>query len=266
MNKNKLLELQDNFDLTKDVLLNDYTTKAVTKTIVGQPVGQFYGYQAVGIIRTNEQLANAPIPFTGNKAVKSQLGDIEYVDQNKDGLIDDKDLTYIGNPQPKFTYGFNNTFKYKNVDLGIFLQGAYGNKVMNLTRRAGTKNQRLYENQLAEAVDFWTPDNVDAKYPRPDGADGHPNIAISDRYVEDGSYLRIQQMTLGYNLPSEVLSKASISKLRFYLGVQNLYTFTKYTGYDPEVGSYNQDALLSGIDSGRYPTNRSFTFGMNLEF
>ncbi len=91
------MELQDNFDLTKDVLLNDYTTKAVTKTIVGQPVGQFYGYQAVGIIRTNEQLANAPIPFTGNKAVKSQLGDIEYVDQNKDGLIDDKDLTYIGN-------------------------------------------------------------------------------------------------------------------------------------------------------------------------
>ena len=265
-NKNKLLELQDNFDLTKDVLLNDYTTKAVTKTIVGQPVGQFYGYQAVGIIRTNEQLANAPIPFTGNKAVKSQLGDIEYVDQNKDGLIDDKDLNYIGNPQPKFTYGFNNTFKYKNVDLGIFLQGADGNKVMNLTRRAGTKNQRLYENQLAEAVDFWTPDNVDAKYPRPDGADGHPNIAISDRYVEDGSYLRIQQMTLGYNLPSEVLSKASISKLRFYLGVQNLYTFTKYTGYDPEVGSYNQDALLSGIDSGRYPTNRSFTFGLNLEF
>ena len=245
MNKNKLLELQDNFDLTKDVLLNDYTTKAVTKTVVGQPVGQFYGYQAVGIIRTNEQLANAPIPFTGNKAVKSQLGDVEYVDQNKDGLIDDKDLTYIGNPQPKFTYGFNNTFKYKNVDLGIFLQGSYGNKVMNLTRRAGTKNQRLYENQLAEAVDFWTPDNVDAKYPRPDGADGHPNIAISDRYVEDGSFLRIQQMTLGYNLSSDVLSKANISKLRFYLGVQNLYTFTKYTGYDPEVGSYNQDALLS---------------------
>ncbi|WP_348798736.1 SusC/RagA family TonB-linked outer membrane protein [Flavobacterium adhaerens] len=265
-NKNKLLELQDNFDLTKDVLLNDYTTKAVTKTIVGQPVGQFYGYQAVGIIRTNEQLANAPIPFTGNKAVKSQLGDIEYVDQNKDGLIDDKDLTYIGNPQPKFTYGFNNTFNYKNVDLGIFLQGSYGNKVMNLTRRAGTKNQRLYENQLAEAVDFWTPDNIDAKYPRPDGTDGHPNIAISDRYVEDGSYLRIQQMTLGYNLPSDVISKASMSKLRFYVGVQNLYTFTKYTGYDPEVGSYNQDALLSGIDSGRYPTNRTFTFGLNLEF
>ncbi|HSD08478.1 TonB-dependent receptor [Flavobacterium sp.] len=266
LNRNELLELQDNFDLTKDVMLNDYTNKAVTKTVVGEPVGQFYGYQAVGIIRTNEQLANAPIPFTGNKAVKSQLGDIEYVDQNKDGLIDDKDLTFIGNPQPKFTYGFNNTFKYKNVDLGIFLQGSYGNKVMNLTRRAATKNQRLYENQLAEAVDFWTPENVDAKYPRPDGGDGHPNIAISDRYVEDASYLRIQQVTLGYNLPSDIISKAGMSKLRFYLGIQNLYTFTDYTGYDPEVGSYNQDALLTGIDSGRYPTNRSFTFGLNLEF
>jgi len=266
MNRNELLSLQDNFDLTKDVMLNDYTNKAVTKTVVGQPIGQFYGYETVGIIRTNEQLANAPIPFTGNKAVKSQLGDVEYVDQNKDGLIDEKDLTFIGSPQPKFNYGFNNTFKYKNIDLGVMLQGSYGNKVMNLTRRAGTKNQRLYENQLAEAVDFWTPENTDAKYPRPDGADGHPNIAISDRYVEDGSYLRIQQVTLGYGLPSDILSKAGLSKLRFYLGVQNLYTFTKYTGYDPEVGSYNQDELLSGIDSGRYPTNRSFTFGMNIEF
>lgn len=211
-------------------------------------------------------MANAPIPFTGNKAVKSVLGDVEYVDQNKDGLIDEKDLTYIGNPMPDFTYGINNTFKYKNLDLSIFLQGSQGGKVMNLTRRAATKNQRLYENQLAEAADFWTPENPNAKYPRPDGGDGHPNIAISDRYVEDGSYLRISQLTFAYNLPSDVLSKTKLSKLRFYASVQNLYTFTKYTGYDPEIGDYNQNALLSGIDSGRYPTNRTITLGMNVEF
>ncbi|MRX41728.1 SusC/RagA family TonB-linked outer membrane protein [Flavobacterium sp. LC2016-23] len=265
-NNNKLLSLAENFDLIKEVQVNGYTTKTVTKSEVGQPIGQFYGYQTVGIIRTNEQLANAPIPFTGNKATKSVLGDVEYVDQNKDGLIDEKDLTYIGNPMPDFTYGLNNTFKYKNLDLTVFLQGSQGGKVMNLTRRAATKNQRLYENQLAEAADFWTPDNPNAKYPRPDGGDGHPNIAISDRYVEDGSFLRISQLTFAYNLPSDILSKTKLSKLRFYASVQNLYTFTKYTGYDPEIGDYNQNALLSGIDSGRYPTNRTITFGMNVEF
>ncbi|MWB95984.1 SusC/RagA family TonB-linked outer membrane protein [Flavobacterium sp. GA093] len=265
-NNNELLSLVENFDLIKDVQVNGYTTKTVTKSEVGQPIGQFYGYETVGIIRTNEQLANAPIPFTGNKAVKSVLGDVEYVDQNQDGLIDEKDLTYIGNPQADFIYSFNNSFRYKNLDLSIFLQGSQGNKVMNLTGRAATKNQRLYENQLAEAADFWTPENVDAKYPRPDGGDGHPNIAISDRYVEDGSYLRISQLTFGYNLPSDVISKTKLSKLRFYASVQNLYTFTKYTGYDPEIGDYNQNALLSGIDSGRYPTNRTITLGMNVEF
>ena len=265
-NNNKLLSLVDNFDLIKDVQVNGYTTKTVTKTEVGQPIGQFYGYETVGIIRTNEQLANAPIPFTGNKAVKSVLGDVEYKDQNKDGLIDEKDLTYIGNPQADFVYGFTNSFRYKNVDLSIFLTGSQGNKVMNLTRRAATKNQRLYENQLAEAADFWTPENPNAKYPRPDGGDGHPNIAISDRYVEDGSYLRISQLTFGYTLPSDILSKAKLTKLRFLVSAQNLYTFTKYTGYDPEIGDYNQNALLSGIDSGRYPTNRTITLGLNVEF
>jgi TonB-linked SusC/RagA family outer membrane protein len=265
-NQNELMSLQGNFDLTKDAGVNGYTQKTVTKTIVGQAVGQFYGYETVGIIRTEEQLANAPIPFTGNKAVKSVLGDVEYVDQNKDGLIDEKDLTFIGNPHPDFTYGFNNTFKYKNFDFGIFLQGSQGNDVMNLTRRAATKNQKLYENQLAEAIDFWTVDNVNAKYPRPDGGDGHPNIAISDRYVEDGSFLRVQEVKFAYSLPSDIISKAYLTKLRFYASVQNLYTFTKYTGYDPEVGSYNQDPLLAGIDSGRYPTNRTITFGMNVEF
>ncbi|PKB17820.1 TonB-dependent receptor [Flavobacterium sp. 5] len=263
---NELLSLQNNFDLIKEVPVNGYTNKTVTKTVVGQPIGQFYGYETVGIIRTNEQLANAPIPFTGGKPAKSVLGDIEYVDQNKDGLIDEKDLTFIGSPHPNFTFGFNNTFKYKGFDAAVFIQGSQGNKVLNLTRRAATKNQRLYENQLAEAADFWTPDNVNAKYPRPDGADGHPNLEISDRYVEDGSYIRLQNITFGFSLPSDVISKVKLTKLRFYGGLQNLYTFTKYTGYDPEVGSYNQDALLSGIDSGRYPTNKSFTFGLNVEF
>lgn len=265
-NENELRSLVNNFDLVKEVLVNDYTTKTVTKSVVGQPVGQFYGYQVAGIIRTNEQLAVAPIPSTGNKAVKSQLGDIEYVDQNKDGLIDEKDLTFIGNPNPDFTYSFNNSFRYKNFELSVFFIGSQGNDILNMTRRDATRNQRLYENQFAEAVDFWTPDNPNAKLPRPDGSDGHPNIAISDRYVEDGSYLRIQQLTFGYNLPSDVLSKVKLSKLRFFLSGQNLYTFTKYSGYDPEVGAINQDALLNGIDSGRYPTNRTFTLGMNVEF
>lgn len=265
-NQNELRSLVNNFDLIKTINVNDYTTKTVTKSVVGQPVGQFYGYEVVDIIRNNEQLANAPIPYTGNKAVKSQLGDIEYVDQNKDGLIDERDLTFIGDPNPDFTYSFNNSLRYKNFDFTVFFVGSQGNDILNMTRRDATKNQRLYENQLAEAADFWTPENPNAKYPRPDGGDGNPNIAVSDRYVEDGSYFKIQQLTFGYALPKDVVSKARLTRLRFFVSAQNLYTFTKYSGYDPEIGSINQDALLTGIDAGRYPTNRTCTFGMNVEF
>lgn len=265
-NENELVSMLNGINLAKTTMLNGYTPAVVTNTKVGEPIGQFYGYQSLGIIRTQEQLDKAAVPFTGTKPAPSSLGDVEYKDQNGDGVINEKDVVAIGNPQPKFTFGFNNVFKYKNFDLNVFLQGAQGNRILNLTKRTGTMNASLYQNQLAEAADFYSADNTDAKYPRPVVGIGHANLLISDRYVEDGSYVRIQSLVLGYNLPSDVISQVRLTRLRLHAGVQNLYTFTDYSGYDPEIGSTNQDVLLSGIDNGRYPSPRTFTLGLNVEF
>lgn len=265
--KNELLSITNGLDLQRIVELSSNDPKTITNTVVGQSIGQFYGLQSLGIIRTEEQLASAPIPHLGVKDAPSQLGDVLYKDQDGDGLITAKDNVLIGNPHPDFTYGFTNNFKYKSFELNIFLQGSQGNDIFNLTRRAGTTNSTLYQNQLAEAGNFWTVDNVNAKYPRPIlDSPGHANMAISDRYVEDGSYLRIQNITFAYSLPSDIIAKAKLSKVRLYTGIQNLYTFTDYSGYDPEVGSLNQDALLTGVDNGRYPSPRTFTLGLNVEF
>ncbi len=263
---NEVVSVYSGASIQKTVAFNDYTTGIVTNTTSGRPIGQFYGLETRRIIRTEEELAQAPQTFFGTSAQTSQLGDIEYVDQNGDGFIDDSDLTFIGNPNPDFTYGFTNKFNYMGFELSVFLQGSVGNEILNLTRRATTLNTNLYQNQLAEAIDFWSPDNTDGKLPRPVGSLGHPNIRVSDRYVEDGTYLRIQNLTFGYTLPTEVVNKFYLSKLRVYTSAQNLLTFTDYSGYDPEVGAFNQDALLNGVDNGRYPTPRTITLGLNVEF
>lgn len=260
--KNEVTEIQDGLDLSRSILLNDFTPAIVTNTVEGKPMGLFYGHHYEGIFTSADQLAGAPT-YYGNAP---QLGDAIYQDVNNDGAIDEKDLKFIGNPHPDFTYGFTNNFAYKGIELSIFVQGSQGNDIMNLTRRAGTLNANLYTNQLAEAIDFYSADNTDASLPRPVNSLSHPNNKISDRYVEDGSYLRIQNVTLGYSLPTDLISKLKLTRLRIYGSVQNLHTFTKYKGYDPEVGSFNQDPLFMNIDNGRYPTPRTFTMGLNVEF
>ncbi|KAF2330011.1 MAG: TonB-dependent receptor [Flavobacterium nitrogenifigens] len=267
--KNNLDEIANGIVLTQEVNTNGYQPVVVTNTTIGNPIGLFYGYKTDGIFKDQTVLDNAPIQFgqaVGTGAGETALGDVKYVDVNGDGKIDANDKTFIGNPHPKFTYGFTNNFKYKNVDLSIFLQGSYGNDVMNLTRRAGTTNASLYDNQLVEAMDYYSPTNTASNNPRPIADSSNNNLLISDRYVEDGSYLRIQNITLGYSLPQDVISKYKISRLRLYGSAQNLYTFTNYSGYDPEIGSFNQNVLLSGIDNGRYPVARTFLIGLNLEF
>lgn len=264
--KNRVNEIVSGLEIPQEVNFNDYTVGTVTNTSTGNPIGMFYGLQTNGIIRTQEQLDAAPLIGFSNTPETSQLGDVLYVDKNGDGIINDKDITTIGNPHPDFTFGFTNSFAYKGLDLSVFLQGSVGNDIMNLTRRAGTLNSNLYQNQLAEAADFWTADNVDASLPRPVGALSHQNLRVSDRFVEDGSYLRIQNVTLGYSFPTELLSQLKITRLRIYTSIQNLHTFTNYKGYDPEVGAFNQRVLLTGIDNGRYPTPRTFSMGLNVEF
>lgn len=267
--QNEILSIPDGLALFEKINTNGYLPVVVTNSVVGNPMGMFYGYQAEGLFTSLEQLNAAPIQFgqsVGTAAGQTYLGDVKYKDTNGDGKIDEGDKTLMGNPHPDFTFGFTNTFKYKNVDFSVFVQGSQGNEILNLTKRSGTSNASLYTNQLVEAANFWTPTNTNTNIPRAISSNTNHNLEISDRYVEDGSYVRIQNVTLGYSFPQSFLSKAKISKVRLYGSVQNLHTFTKYSGYDPEIGSFNQSPLLTGIDNGRYPSPRTYTIGFNLEF
>lgn len=267
--KNNLDEIANGIVLTQEVNTNGYQPVVVTNTTINNPIGLFYGYVAEGLFKDQATLNSAPIQFgqaVGNGAGETALGDVKYKDVNDDGKIDANDKTFIGNPHPEFTFGFTNNFKYKNFDCSIFLQGSYGNDVMNLTKRAGTTNSSLYDNQFVDALDYYSATNVTSNNPRPIADASNTNLLISSRYVEDGSYLRIQNLTIGYSLPQDLISKCNISRLRFYGTAQNLFTFTNYSGYDPEIGSFNQNVLLSGIDNGRYPVARTFSLGLNLEF
>jgi TonB-dependent starch-binding outer membrane protein SusC len=267
--KNEVVSLVGGLPLTQQINTNGFLPVVVTNTIVGEPIGMFYGYQTAGLFTNLTDLNNAPLQFgrtVGTNPGQTYLGDVKYLDVNGDGVVNDKDKTVIGNPHPDFTFGFTNNFKYKNFDLSVFFQGSVGNDVMNLTKRSGTINNQLFTNQLTEASNFWTPTNTETDIPRPIGNIANQNTEISDRFIEDGSYVRVQNLTLGYSLPQALLSKAKINALKIYGSVQNLYTFTNYSGYDPEIGTFNQSPLLSGIDNGRYPTPRLFSLGLNLEF
>lgn len=261
--KNKLLSLVNGMsNIDERVNINGYQPMIATNTLIGNPIGTFWGFKSNGLYRSDADITNSPTVY--GKA--PQLGDVIYTDINSDGDINDLDKTIIGNPHPDFTFGFTNNFKYRSFDLSFFLTGSVGNEILNLTRRNGTQNAMMYQNQLKEALDFWSPENPNATQPRLINSISHPNIMISDRYIEKGDYIRLQNVTLGYTIAPEFASQLNVSKLRIYATAQNLLTFTDYTGYDPEIGSFNQNVLLSGVDNGRYPTPRTFIFGINLDF
>ncbi|SNR31264.1 SusC/RagA family TonB-linked outer membrane protein [Lutibacter flavus] len=267
--KNTVNELVGDYTINGSTSLDD-TNQVLTRTRVGDPIGMFYGYQVEGIFRTMSDLETAPIQFgqaIGDNSVISRtwLGDVKFRDVNGDNMIDENDRTVIGNPHPDLTFGFQNTFRYKDFDFAMFIQGSYGNDVFNAIGRTLTATNLTYRNQLSSVLDYWSVANPNGTAPR-FTSNSTPNINISDRYIEDGSYLRIQNVRLGYSLPSDIAKKAGMSKLKIYGSIQNLHTFTSYSGYDPEVGSLNQNALLMGVDNGRYPTPRTFTLGIDVEF
>lgn len=267
--KNTVQSLANNSGPIIGEIMTGFLHMPVTRTEVGNPIGQFYGYKVAGIFQTDEQLRDAPIQFgrpVENTQAGTWLGDIQYQDLNEDGVIDERDQTFIGDPNPKFTYGFTNTFSFRSFDVSVFVNGSYGAKILNVLDRTIGGMSSLYQNQLAAQSGFWTPINADSDIPAPKGGTDNPNLAISDRYIESGSFLRIQNINLGYSLPQSLISRAKLSRLRLYASVQNLHTFTPYTGYDPEIGSINQNAFLTNIDIGRYPIPRTYTFGVNAEF
>lgn len=296
-NKNKLLSLSD----TENATLVGYGQwgDVVCVSEIGKPLYNFYGYKVEGVYKDLDDIQNSAKPakypsdgvFSRGNTV--WVGDIKYKDVDENGIIDERDRTDLGSPLPKFTFGWTNTFRYKNLDLSIFLNGSYGNKVMNYNSLTLTHMNSTWTNQLQSVVSkrarlepidptivyadgskwFDHIDNVrvknpGTKIPHTSINDPNDNDRISDRYVEDGSFLRIKNITLGYTFPKALLNKAKIENLRVYVNIQNLYTFTKYTGYDPEVGASTQDSsgLTYGMDNGRYPSPAMYSFGLNITF
>ena len=232
---------------------------------VGQPLGSFYGFVADGIIQSKDELTalNAKSPTGFYQSSGTAPGDIKFKDVNGDGVINDDDRAFIGNPNPKFTYGLNNTFTFKGFDLNIFLQGSQGNDVYNLNRYYLEGGLAAATNAGTIALDRWTPTNTNTTVPRAVFNDPNQNNRISSHYIENGSYMRIKLLTLGYTLPQSLLTTLHSQRIRVYVSAQNLATFTKYTGFDPELG--NQGNSL-GVDRGIYPQARVFLAGVNLGF
>ena len=269
-----------------------------TYTTVGEPVAQFYGYNVIGMFEKEDDfykkdingdylldakgdrmIVALPEGKEVNEGTGIWYGDYIYEDRNDDGVIDEQDRTFLGNPEPKFTFGINNDFHWKGFDVNLFLTGSVGNKVFNyLAQQQSNPTNRWVtlksvcdyaKYDLIDAAGERTLDNMQMTNPgastyRIDQATANENSRMSSVFIENGSYLRIKNLAIGYTLPKKWLQKVKIENLRVYFNVQNLYTFTKYKGYDPEVGAYNQGVLLRGVDYARYPSQRIYTFGLNL--
>ncbi|GLR18197.1 SusC/RagA family TonB-linked outer membrane protein [Portibacter lacus] len=232
----------------------------ITRTVEGLPIGQYYGHIADGIFNDLSEIAEAPFQETGTRP-----GDIKFRDINGDGVINDADKTFIGSPHPDFTVNVINDINIGNFDISIFIRGVYGNEVFNMLAR-DIEGTGAWVNQSQVVLDRWTTDNLDAEVPRANGNDPNSNRRISSRFVEDGSYIRLQNASIGYTLPKVLTNKYKISLIRLYASGQNLFTFSKYSGYDPEIGSFNQNPLINGVDNGRFPVGRSITCGANINF
>ncbi len=224
----------------------------VTASRVGLPIGAFYGYKTDGVFQTQAEL-NASPHISG-----AQVGDLRFVDVNGDGKIDNRDRTYIGSPIPTFIFGCSINFEYKGIDLAIDIQGQTGNKIFN-AKAIVRPDQYNYESNVLGA---WT--GPGTSNTEPIASSGGNNYLPSDHFVQDGSFIRIRDLILGYTLPSKITQKAYIQKLRIYLKADNLLTWTKYTGYTPEIGSSN--VLSNGVDYGAYPTTSVYSLGLNLNF
>lgn len=254
-NRNKVLDLGpgvDNF-----IPIDPSNTPRPSGIVqVGQPLGSFYMYKTNGVFQAGDDFSLSPL-------AKTEPGSQKYQDVNHDGQITQAgDRTIVGNSQPKFLASITNTFKYKNFDLTIFFQSSYGNKIFNNTR-AELETGSGFIGAYGTLANRWTPTNTNTDMHR---AVEDPSPTLSDRFVEDGSYLRLKNLTFGYTLPQTIASKARFSKVRIYVSGQNLLTWTNYTGFDPEVSRNGQSALNSGIDNGVYPNSKSIMGGLSLSF
>ena len=268
MNRNKVTALTNNqYSLMSQVSWDyNYNSQYPYITQVGKPSGMMYGYIYEGTYKYDDFNGNVLKDGVAymNSVGKEQTrpGDPKYRDVNHDGVIDDNDRTIIGCGQPLHTGGFGNTFNYKNFDVNLFFAWSYGNDVINANRLIFENGSKQNLNLLASYADHWSESNVDSDIPRI-GANGM-NV-YSSRVVEDGSFLRLKNLSVGYTFPRAVLRKLHVDTMRAYLNIDNLFTITKYSGPDPEVSTRNS-VLTPGFDWSAYPRSRGITAGVSLTF
>ncbi|MDE5622364.1 MAG: TonB-dependent receptor [Alistipes sp.] len=288
VNRNEVLALNERSQVLYYGVGTYFSAAFSTASIVkeGQPMGVFYGYRTDGYFANEREVLEAPVQVEDgnnpgqnlfNKTSGVYVGDLRFQDLNKDGKIDANDQTVIGDPNPDFTFGWSNTFTYKNFDLSIGLNGVCGGDVLNIARYRTEALNNQWDNQSRRVIDRariatdpagqpYLANPTTARTPRAALNDINGNNRMSDRWLEDGSYLRIQNITLGYTLPRRWVSKLGMQNLKVYCTLQNLYTWTGYSGYDPEVGAFNQSAAMQNYDMGRYPTPRMYILGVNIGF
>ncbi len=239
----------------------------MTRTMAGQPIQSFYGYVVDGIFQTQDEINNSPKQETKTAPGDLKFRDISGPDGKPDGVITADDRMFLGNYLPDYSYSLNFNANYKNFDASIFFQGVQGNKIFNAARIISEGMARLFGSGTA-VLNAWTPNNTNTDVPRAIGGDPNTNVRPSTRWIENGSYLRLKNITIGYTVPNSLLqsmTRNAISSFRVYIGSQNLVTFTKYKGWDPEIGSKNT-TLTNGIDYGQYPAARSFLVGLQVGF
>lgn len=272
--------------------------QTATMTRAGHPIGVFYGYITDGLFENEQDILSHAVQVLDQSSVTPTnpvgknladrrdgvwIGDLKFRDISGDGKIDTEDQTVIGDPNPDFTGGLNNSFTYGPFDLVVYLTGSYGADILNYQRVEIEGMTSIYNNQT-KAVDNRArfalnnpsgsdidPSNVylanpGTTIPRYATSDNNRNNRMSDRFIEDGSYLRIQNVSLSYTIPPVFTRRYRVEKLRLYVNAQNVWTFTNYSGYDPEIGAFNQDSRRQNIDMGRYPSPRVFTMGIDLNF
>jgi len=270
-----------------------------TMTTAGYPVGQFYGYIADGIFTSKEEILGHAVQIPDDNYVPTSdddpginkierttglwLGDIKWRDLNGDGVINSDDQTVIGDPNPDWTFGFNNSFSYGPISLDVYVLGSIGGDILNYSRARNEQMLTNFDNQsttvenrartrlIEGGTDLNNIDHVElinpgTDIPRFDNGGENSNHYMSTRWIEDGTFVRIQNVRLSYNLPSRLTEKVRMSRAQVYANIQNVATFTNYTGLDPQIGAFNQSPLLQNVDMGRYPSPRVYTLGVNIDF
>ena len=273
-NRSKVMSLTDNQETLPSRVAYSGASNATPLYMakVGQPMAQIIGFIWDGVYQLKDfnqvggkYVLKSNVPNNGNPSSTIQPGDIKYKDISGDGIVDNNDITVIGEPYPKHTGGFTNNLKYKNFDVSIFFQWSYGNDIVNLNRLMFDGNQSSIANlnQFASYINRWSMTNQNTNIYRTGG--GGPQGIYSSRVVENGSYLRLKTVAIGYNLLPAKLRGTGIRSLRVYVSGQNLITWTKYSGYDPEVSNY-QTSLTPGADYSPYPRARTLTLGASVTF